>query len=444
MRELTPEARSWSSTPPYAMSGVNEWQSRTWWQSSLGSTLEGSWFLRSCPGNFLISRDTFSMNDFVCSTPSISLSPAPKSLLVSHFPGHLLTNLRVTGRPLGCQRKALISKAEYLVPSPTWINHCRSLSLEFSRWEKWCWPHRLLGAGQGYGARAPHWNDFSCGAQALGHVGSVVAVVLLVISGSLPHHALQLRQASLSFTISQSLLKLLSIESVMLSNHLILCHPHLLLPSIFLDQGSSPVLCIGRQTSNLWTTVKSSNSCWFCLFDVSPHQPLLFPFHSFSLVWAHHLSSIWFQWPPPWPPCPYLILSWEPSPTLASIKCQITSSPFSKPCTSSCLPPRWRWAAPLVLQSFLIKPLLWPPHAPSLISLLFLEPPVPPAFCLCQSLPPKFPPFFPCLLQGRHTPCNKTRTAERETARHTCSMQAFWYDNDPTFAINLWKWPLLL
>ena len=39
-------------------------------------------------------------------------------------------------------------------------------------------------------------------------------------------------QASLSFTISWSLLKLIPIESVMLSNHLILCHP-LLLPSIF-------------------------------------------------------------------------------------------------------------------------------------------------------------------------------------------------------------------
>ena len=40
-------------------------------------------------------------------------------------------------------------------------------------------------------------------------------------------------QASLSFTISQSLLKLMSLESVMLSNHLILCCPLLLLPSIF-------------------------------------------------------------------------------------------------------------------------------------------------------------------------------------------------------------------
>ena len=39
-------------------------------------------------------------------------------------------------------------------------------------------------------------------------------------------------QASLSFTVSQSLLKFMSIESVMPSNHLILC-PFLLLPSIF-------------------------------------------------------------------------------------------------------------------------------------------------------------------------------------------------------------------
>ena len=36
-------------------------------------------------------------------------------------------------------------------------------------------------------------------------------------------------------TVSQSLLKLLSIASVMLSNHLILCHPLLLLPSVFLS-----------------------------------------------------------------------------------------------------------------------------------------------------------------------------------------------------------------
>ena len=41
------------------------------------------------------------------------------------------------------------------------------------------------------------------------------------------------RQTSLSFTSSRSLLKLMSIESVMPSNYLVLCHPLLLLPSIF-------------------------------------------------------------------------------------------------------------------------------------------------------------------------------------------------------------------
>ena len=40
------------------------------------------------------------------------------------------------------------------------------------------------------------------------------------------------RQASLSFTVSRSLLKLMSIESVMPSNHLVLCGPLLLPPSV--------------------------------------------------------------------------------------------------------------------------------------------------------------------------------------------------------------------
>ena len=41
------------------------------------------------------------------------------------------------------------------------------------------------------------------------------------------------RQASLSFTIAQSLLKLMSIELLIPSSHLVLCSPLLLLPSIF-------------------------------------------------------------------------------------------------------------------------------------------------------------------------------------------------------------------
>ena len=54
-------------------------------------------------------------------------------------------------------------------------------------------------------------------------------------------------QASLSITNSQSLLKLMSIEWVMPSNHLILCRPHLLLPSTFPSIrvfSEESVLCI--------------------------------------------------------------------------------------------------------------------------------------------------------------------------------------------------------
>ena len=54
-------------------------------------------------------------------------------------------------------------------------------------------------------------------------------------------------QASLSITNSQSLLKFISIELVMPSNHLILCHPLLLLPSIFPSIrvfSNESVLCI--------------------------------------------------------------------------------------------------------------------------------------------------------------------------------------------------------
>ena len=59
-------------------------------------------------------------------------------------------------------------------------------------------------------------------------------------------------QVSLSFTISQSLLKFMSFESVMLSNHLILCCPLLLLPSFLQASGSFPMSQLfisGRQSS---------------------------------------------------------------------------------------------------------------------------------------------------------------------------------------------------
>ena len=68
-------------------------------------------------------------------------------------------------------------------------------------------------------------------------------------------------QASLSITNSWNLLKLMSIRSMMPSNHLILCHPLLLLPSIFPSNrvfSNKSVLCIGLP------------KCWSFSFSISP------------------------------------------------------------------------------------------------------------------------------------------------------------------------------
>ena len=67
-------------------------------------------------------------------------------------------------------------------------------------------------------------------------------------------------QASLSFTISLSLLNLMSIESVMPSNHLILCHP-LLLPSIFPSfRVSSNELVLRIRWPKYWSFSMSPSS----------------------------------------------------------------------------------------------------------------------------------------------------------------------------------------
>ena len=89
------------------------------------------------------------------------------------------------------------------------------------------------------------------------------------------------RQASLSFTISQSLLKLMSIESVMPFNHLILCHPLLFLPSIFLsirvfsNESALPIrwpkywsFSLSISPSNEYSGLISFRIDWFDLLDV--------------------------------------------------------------------------------------------------------------------------------------------------------------------------------
>ena len=88
------------------------------------------------------------------------------------------------------------------------------------------------------------------------------------------------RQASLSITNSRSLLKLMSIELVIPSNHLILCHPLLLLPSIFPSIrvfSKESVLCI-----RWW-------KYWSFSFSISPsneHPGLI----SFRMDWMDLLA----------------------------------------------------------------------------------------------------------------------------------------------------------
>ena len=69
------------------------------------------------------------------------------------------------------------------------------------------------------------------------------------------------RQASQSFTISWSPLKLMSVELVMFSNHLIICHPLLLLPSIF------PSI---RIFSSEWVICIRCPKYWSFSFTISP------------------------------------------------------------------------------------------------------------------------------------------------------------------------------
>ena len=82
---------------------------------------------------------------------------------------------------------------------------------------------------------------------------------------------------SLSFTISQSLLKLMSIESVMPSNHLIFCRPLLLLSSVFPTIrvfSNESVLCISFSISscNEHSGLISFRFDWFDLFAVQGTQ----------------------------------------------------------------------------------------------------------------------------------------------------------------------------
>ena len=88
------------------------------------------------------------------------------------------------------------------------------------------------------------------------------------------------RQASLSITSPQSLLKFMSIESVMPSNHLILCHPLLLPPSIF------PSIRVLSGESVLRIRWPKYWSCSFSIIPSNEHPRLV----SFRIDWLDLLA----------------------------------------------------------------------------------------------------------------------------------------------------------
>ena len=96
------------------------------------------------------------------------------------------------------------------------------------------------------------------------------------------------RQASLSSSSSQSLLKFMPIESVMPPNHLILCCPLLLLPSIFLSIrvfAYQSALCIRRP--NYWSFSFSS------VLPTNEYSRLIsFRFNGFYLLAVQGLSRV--------------------------------------------------------------------------------------------------------------------------------------------------------
>ena len=101
------------------------------------------------------------------------------------------------------------------------------------------------------------WWQGSGGGASAGH--SVQSSHSVVSNSATPWTAAH--QASLSITNSQNLLKLMSVESVMLSNHLILCCPLLLPPSVFPN--------IRVFTSESVLRIRWPN-CWSFCFSISP------------------------------------------------------------------------------------------------------------------------------------------------------------------------------
>ena len=118
------------------------------------------------------------------------------------------------------------------------------------------------------------------------------------------------RQASLSFTITWNLLKPMSIESVMLSNHLILYHPFLLLPSIFLSiRVFSNESVFHIRWPKYWSfSISPSNEySWLISFRIDRLDLLAVQGNLKSLL-QHHSSKASILWPSAF----FMVQLWHP------------------------------------------------------------------------------------------------------------------------------------
>ena len=135
-----------------------------------------------------------------------------------------------------------LSKCKY------WLTHCRReislLSIYYQygstgkRVQQGCTLSPYLTYMQSISWEMPGWMTHKLESRLPGEI-STTSDILIVVVQLLSHVWLfstpwtTAHQASLSLTISHSLLQLMSIESVLPTNHLTLCRPLLLLPSIF-------------------------------------------------------------------------------------------------------------------------------------------------------------------------------------------------------------------
>ena len=128
------------------------------------------------------------------------------------------------------------------------------------------------------------------------------------MSSSLPPRWTAAHPACLSFTISQSLHKFISTELVMLSNHLILWHPLLLLPSIFLSIRFFPrelalrirwpkywSFSIGISLSNEYSGLISYRIDWFDLLAVQGTIKSLLQHHNLKISVLQHSTYFMVQ-----------------------------------------------------------------------------------------------------------------------------------------------------